>query len=383
MKKTSERDVYNCSGGRTMMLQKSLHMFMAIAVAMLVFTSLIPKRALALEEEVEPPGAIDVVEACGSQRWDDEIFESYVRDTLPNEWVPSWPEQSLKAGAILVRTVGWEHQRASGGDITTQNNMPNCAARQNFVKDSQFPPGRAGTNSAVNNTFGLYIPDGGEVRYINYNSTKQHITHYAADNCGVEFIGAIMYAYSTNPDTDPPCGEGTTWNFAYRVAPLTSKNPTQYGNETSPCTPFSSRFHCEIWMPYTYNGHQGEEVGQPFNNGGSEWVHRWDGTDPTKRGWVQDFKGGSSGQGIIMCSDAEPRCSDTNPDNVAYWVHGSIFLKYLENEGGPGWLGYPRSNEYPWSGGDCGFPRPRSDFYHGYITWSCNNGGWWAYPPDW
>ncbi|SET33449.1 SpoIID/LytB domain-containing protein [[Clostridium] polysaccharolyticum] len=36
-------------------------------------------------------------------------FETYCKDVLPNEWIPSWHVQSLNAGAFCVRMVGWYH----------------------------------------------------------------------------------------------------------------------------------------------------------------------------------------------------------------------------------------------------------------------------------
>lgn len=36
-------------------------------------------------------------------------FIDYVRDSLPNEWMPSWHPESLKAGAIAVKMFAWYH----------------------------------------------------------------------------------------------------------------------------------------------------------------------------------------------------------------------------------------------------------------------------------
>jgi peptidoglycan hydrolase-like amidase len=34
-------------------------------------------------------------------------FDSYVQDSLPNEWIPSWRPESLRAGAMAVKMFAW------------------------------------------------------------------------------------------------------------------------------------------------------------------------------------------------------------------------------------------------------------------------------------
>jgi len=36
-------------------------------------------------------------------------FEEYVQDVLPNEWVPSWNQEALKAGAMAIKMFAWYH----------------------------------------------------------------------------------------------------------------------------------------------------------------------------------------------------------------------------------------------------------------------------------
>ena len=59
-------------------------------------------------------------------------MSSYIKCTLPNEWMASWPTESLKAGAYCVKMVGIYHtlrpvQPNLGYDVTqtTQNYIPN------------------------------------------------------------------------------------------------------------------------------------------------------------------------------------------------------------------------------------------------------------------
>lgn len=36
-------------------------------------------------------------------------FDDYVRNSLPNEWVPSWNQEALQAGAMAVKMFAWYH----------------------------------------------------------------------------------------------------------------------------------------------------------------------------------------------------------------------------------------------------------------------------------
>lgn len=61
-------------------------------------------------------------------------FETYIKNTLPNEWYSSWDSASLRAGAYCVKMVGWYRTikpvSSSGGyDVTqgTQYYVPDTA----------------------------------------------------------------------------------------------------------------------------------------------------------------------------------------------------------------------------------------------------------------
>jgi peptidoglycan hydrolase-like amidase len=36
-------------------------------------------------------------------------FDDYVQDSVPNEWVPSWDQEALQAGAMAVKMFAWYH----------------------------------------------------------------------------------------------------------------------------------------------------------------------------------------------------------------------------------------------------------------------------------
>lgn len=51
--------------------------------------------------EPSPRGRIIWVKTTG--------FDEYQRNVLPNEWLPSWHPESLKAGAVAVKMFAWYH----------------------------------------------------------------------------------------------------------------------------------------------------------------------------------------------------------------------------------------------------------------------------------
>jgi len=40
-------------------------------------------------------------------------FNTYVQDVLPNEWIPSWPSEALKAGAVAAKMFWLETDRTA------------------------------------------------------------------------------------------------------------------------------------------------------------------------------------------------------------------------------------------------------------------------------
>lgn len=70
-------------------------------------------------------------------------FNTYIKNTLPNEWYSTWATYSLRAGAYCVKMVGWYRvlkpvNSALGYDVTQSTQM--------YVPSSAVST----TNSAVN-----------------------------------------------------------------------------------------------------------------------------------------------------------------------------------------------------------------------------------------
>jgi len=279
-------------------------------------------------------------------------LENVVKNTLPMEWGPSWTEHAVKAGAVLVRTVAWEHwydpQWNGWYNFKSQNvdkgqsEPPGCAGRMNYVLGASANYGNSsyGTNRATDNTFGFYIPSGTGVRYINWGDFVQGRTNCWA-TYGHNFYDSVVFAYQ--PAATGYCDDHSS-DYTYRPAPLALES----GND--PKIP-----HQPVLDAYMRNN-GGENVGRPYNNGGGEWVHRWE------YGWTQDMTGGGGGTGALMQPDVA--------GDKAFWVHGSIWQTYLSG-GGAGWLGYPLSDEYSWPSNCGGWNPPRTDFETAYITYDC------------
>ena len=113
-----------------------------------------------LDVAFEPPEsirvwrrAIDGSSSSCSGRVDVISFEQYVRGVLPHEWIPSWPEESLKAGAVAIRTYAAFHV-GTGGRYDCAD-VDDTTSTQ--VYKDEFHPA---TDAAVEATEGLYVVDG-------------------------------------------------------------------------------------------------------------------------------------------------------------------------------------------------------------------------------
>ncbi|MDW8069532.1 MAG: SpoIID/LytB domain-containing protein [Anaerolineae bacterium] len=136
--------------------------------------------------------------------------EDYIKNTLPNEWVPSWNTEALKAGAVIIRSgVYWRVNRSVLGSPWPNNNcyiggsgstlyyrtVPTSRGGQ-----EQWLPGssQSSTNAATDATVGYHAervqqlanrPD--KLVSLRYNSTIQNRTN----NTTGTWLQRIRYAY--------------------------------------------------------------------------------------------------------------------------------------------------------------------------------------------
>lgn len=94
-------------------------------------------------------------------------FEEYCKDVLPNEWMPSWSPESLKAGAMAVKMFAWYHHLhpiTIGGLTFDVDNTTNF---QSF----RYLSGQVDTNQAVEaiRPLAFTLPSG-DIMELNYRA---------------------------------------------------------------------------------------------------------------------------------------------------------------------------------------------------------------------
>lgn len=115
-------------------------------------------------------------------------METYVKRVLPSEWISGWNAESLKAGAIAIRSYGaWYvyHPISSSYDICDTT----CCQKYTTTQYTS-------TNNAVDATAGLYLVDGNDnIMRAEYSAENNDST--GADGCG--------NCYTTNKPSDGIC----------------------------------------------------------------------------------------------------------------------------------------------------------------------------------
>ncbi|MFX3617814.1 MAG: SpoIID/LytB domain-containing protein [Sporolactobacillus sp.] len=143
-------------------------------------------------------------------------FDTYLRDVLPNEWVASWDSDSLKAGAVSVRSFGWYYRNYPKYDSIGAD-VDDTTACQIFKDGSHM----SSTDSAISATQGEAIIYGSKEipgyfkagsygtgrdssSYNFYNNAYQNGEHYYA-NQGRSYRWMLSYYY---PETSVITGNG-------------------------------------------------------------------------------------------------------------------------------------------------------------------------------
>jgi hypothetical protein len=96
-------------------------------------------------------------------------FEKYVKGVLPHEWIRSWHVESLRAGAIAIRTYAANWVRA-GGKYSCAD-LDDTTASQVY-KDEFF----AVTNAAVDATASTFVLKNGLPVFAEYSAENGHPT---------------------------------------------------------------------------------------------------------------------------------------------------------------------------------------------------------------
>ncbi|MFC5186662.1 SpoIID/LytB domain-containing protein [Actinomadura harenae] len=95
-------------------------------------------------------------------------FKYYVKNVLPKEWIVSWKQESLKSGAMAVKSYAWWWALHS-----TRKVNGHCYDVRDDTGSQVYVPGSAtnATNSAVDATWGHRMTRGGKIFMAQYCAT--------------------------------------------------------------------------------------------------------------------------------------------------------------------------------------------------------------------
>jgi hypothetical protein len=154
--------------------------------------------------QTTPPASIRVLITSGTPHIVAVPFMQYVENVLPNEWIPSWDGEALKAGAVAAKSYGWFWVNHFGGYL---NARANCF---DVTDDTDFQVYRAGsatqrTNDAVQQSWSVVARDADshEVRQTFYicslpfNSSTQCSVQGPSEKCGQSVNGAQLSQYGS------------------------------------------------------------------------------------------------------------------------------------------------------------------------------------------
>jgi peptidoglycan hydrolase-like amidase len=139
-------------------------------------------------------------------------FKTYVKNVLPNEWVSSWPAESLKSGAVAVKSFGWywalhSTRHTSGGA---------CFDVYDNTSSQVYRPGSAvaSTSSAVDATWATRMTRSGNILQAHYCSTTTA--------CGAWVDGDWMSQYGSRDQANAGKSYSTILKYYYDGIVLTS-----------------------------------------------------------------------------------------------------------------------------------------------------------------
>jgi len=149
----------------------------AVLLAFLVGSTCLMTRNVPRAYAAEPP----TIRVYRSRLPDPVVetvdFQEYLRVVLPEEWVAEWQNEdgtpeSLRAGAIAVRTFGWYYVLNPQCEIV---NPPECPFEYDLTDTSQtYIPddpraNHPNTNRAITDTLGLHVTYNSEVAWARYS----------------------------------------------------------------------------------------------------------------------------------------------------------------------------------------------------------------------
>lgn len=123
---------------------------------------------VAIRPQNNPRGPILFVQTVG--------FQNYCEDVLPNEWMPSWNAETLRAGAIAVKMFAWYHTLHP---VTMDGWTFDVDNTTNF-QEYNYRSGTYRTDRAVGDTWKtVYVPSTGEIKALDYRAGAANQANWA------------------------------------------------------------------------------------------------------------------------------------------------------------------------------------------------------------
>jgi hypothetical protein len=129
-------------------------------------------------------------------------FQTYVENVLPNEWISSWDEDALGAGAVAIKSYAWYWVTHFGGYVNTKANCFDVADDTGFqVYKANSQNDR--TTAAVLATWPVAIRRDGRIVQASYLGDLKT----SSEGCGAYANGYQMSQWGTQA-----CNEASTGN---------------------------------------------------------------------------------------------------------------------------------------------------------------------------
>jgi len=150
-------------------------------------------------------------------------FKEYVRHVLPNEWISSWPSQSLRAGAMAVKMYAWTSILAGGRSDHPDIDVFDSTCDQVYNPAVEY----ASTNEAIEFTWNWRLVRGTELVRTYYRAYDSQCTptdcmgqwgSYDKAMDGWTWEDILLFYYENTlltPVWNPPGGFSLRFNGVY------------------------------------------------------------------------------------------------------------------------------------------------------------------------
>ena len=141
-------------------------------------------------------------------------FKLYTKRVLPQEWIGSWPSESLKAGAMAVKTYAWYWINQGGKPVHSPDaDVCDTTCCQVYDEDTYYK-----TNNAVEDTWLLGMRRNGEIFQSEYWDGRGVVDVGAGNHLNIRDnpgIGSNVIAQAGNGDNLCILSNGLTYQDGY------------------------------------------------------------------------------------------------------------------------------------------------------------------------